>query len=306
MNSNLHHWVTARVQATFRWFDGLTHGALSVLSDAFQHFGAARAAEASASIAFFAIFSLFPILLVIIAAGSFVLESEQVQAGVLRIVGEVFPVAQNLIERNIQTVLRLRGTVGIVALIGLLWSSSGVLTALAHSINRAWTDAKPRNFVAARLIALRMVAALAVLFVLSLLSNTVLNVLARLSVPIWQRLPVDGAPLWTAFLRMAPRLLTFVALWGLYRWVPNTTVRWSEACWGALVVTVAGEVVTNGFTWYLSSGWGQYELVYGSLGTMVALMLWIYIQAQVVLFGAHLSAAVGRQKDSKNSTKAGR
>jgi membrane protein len=94
---------------------------------------------------------------------------------------------------------------------------------------------------------------------------------------------------------VAPRVFTFFALWGLYRWVPNTEVKWSEALWGASVATLAWEIATNGFTWYLSSGIVQYELLYGSLGAIVALMLWIYIISLITLFGAHLSAAIARQ-----------
>ena len=107
---------------------------------------------------------------------------------------------------------------------------------------------------------------------------------------------MNETPLWTTFLGSAPRLLVFFALWGLYRWMPNTKVRWSEAFWGALVATPAGEIATDGFSWYLSSGIVHYELVYGSLGTVVALMLWIYIGFTITLFGAHLSAAVARHK----------
>ncbi|NJO94599.1 MAG: hypothetical protein HC820_10210 [Hydrococcus sp. RM1_1_31] len=42
----------------------------------------------------------------------------------------------------------------------------------------------------------------------------------------------------------------------------------------------------------MSSGLARYQLVYGSLGTVVALMLWIYLSSVVILFGAHLSGAV--------------
>ncbi len=294
---HVNHKVQTRIERFYRRLDCLTGGALSVLQDTFQHFDRARAGEAAASIAFYAFFSLFPLLLAIIVAGSVVLESEQVQAWVLGLVSEAIPVAQRLIERNIETVLRLRGTVGVVALVGLLWSGSGALTVLVRNINLAWMNAQPRSFVAVRLLALRMVAALVALLVLASVSNTVLNILARLSIPLWHRLPMDGTPVWATLLSSLPRLLIFLALWGLYWWVPNTKVRWSDAFWGALLVTLAGEVVTNGFTWYLSSGLVHYELIYGSLGTVVALMLWIYIQTLVLLFGAHLSAAVGRYKD---------
>ncbi|MEE8390351.1 MAG: YihY/virulence factor BrkB family protein, partial [Anaerolineae bacterium] len=112
-------------------------------------------------------------------------------------------------------------------------------------------------------------------------------------------------PLWTLLLAVISRTFVFFALLGLYRWVPNTKVKWSEAFWGALVAVPAGEIATNGFSWYLSSGIVQYELVYGSLGTVVALMLWIYIGAVIVLFGAHLTAAVTRHRQlTKNRSDA--
>lgn len=273
-------------------------GSWDILSDAARRFGDTRAGEASASIAFYAIFSLFPLLLALIIGGSFILESEQVQQWILDIVAEFFPVAQQLIERNIRGVLKLRGTVGLVAFIGLAWSSAGALTILARNVNRAWAEASPRNFLQDRLVALGMVGGMAALLIIPLILNTVLNVLARLDMPVVMGLAANGTPLWATLLSMTPRLFVFLALLGLYRWTPNTRVKWSEAFWGALVATPAGEIATNGFTWYLSSGVVHYELVYGSLGAMVALMLWIYISVQIILFGAHVSAAIARRTRS--------
>jgi membrane protein len=286
--------------------NALAGGSLGIVYGTIQHFGAARATEAAASITFYAIFSLFPLLLALIAAGSFVLESEQVQQQVLDFVDEFFPVAQQLIERNIQGVLRLRGTVGLAALISLVWSATGALTVLVRNINRAWPEAEAHNFLKIRLMALGLVSGLAALLALSSISNTVLNVLARFSVPIGGGLSMDETRLWTTLLSAVPRLFVFLALLGLYRWVPNTKVKWSEAFWGALVATPAGEIATNGFTWYLSSGLVRYELVYGSLGTVVALMLWIYIGVLVTLFGAHLSAAVAWHRHDRRAARAKR
>jgi membrane protein len=78
----------------------------------------------------------------------------------------------------------------------------------------------------------------------------------------------------------------------LYRWVPNTKVGWSGPLVGAFLAAFAWEVAASVFAWYLGSGLVQYELIYGSLGTVVALMLWIYIGSLITLFGAHLGAAV--------------
>jgi membrane protein len=287
-----------RVEALYGQVNKLTGGALGIVYDAIRHFGQAHASEAAASITFYAIFSLFPMLLALIVAGSFVLESEQVQEWVLDTVAGVFPVAQGLIERNIKGVLFLRGTVGTVALISLVWSATSVLTAFSRNINRAWTNAEPRSFAGDRLVALGMISVLAVLLVVSSVSSTVLNVLARFQIPIGGGLTVDETPFWATMLTVVPRLFVLLALMGMYRWVPNIRVKWSEAFWGALVATPAGEMATDAFSWYLSTGIVRYELVYGSLGTVVVLMLRIYIGTLITLFGAHLSAAVARHRRS--------
>jgi len=51
-------------------------------------------------------------------------------------------------------------------------------------------------------------------------------------------------------------------------------------------------VITRIFSWVLAKGLVQYELVYGSLSTVVALMFWIYLISSITLFGAHLSAVI--------------
>jgi len=290
-----------RLKALYGWGNRLSGGVLGIVWDAIQHFGRANTSEAAASVTFYAIFSLFPLLLALIVGGSFVLQSELVRQWVLDTVVETLPVAEKLIEKNIQVVLGRRGTVGIIALIGLVWSATSVLTILGRNINRAWTDAETRNFVQDRLMALGMITGLALLLITSSVSNTVFNVLARFSIPIGGGFSMVKTPLWATMLSIVPRLFVFFGLWGLYRWAPNTKVQWSEAFWGALIATPAAEIATDGFSWYLSSGIVQYELVYGSLGTVVALMLWIYIGVLTTLFGAHLSAAVTRYKCAKQA-----
>jgi membrane protein len=51
-------------------------------------------------------------------------------------------------------------------------------------------------------------------------------------------------------------------------------------------------LASRGFSWYIHSGFSRYEFVYGSLNTIVVLLLWIYIISMITLFGAHLCAAI--------------
>jgi hypothetical protein len=171
----------------------------------------------------------------VVAAGSFVLEREQAYQQAIGFVTEVLPISQELIERNIQQVLELRGTVGIVGLIGLLWSGTGVFTALAHNVNRAWPEAEPRNSLERCLVPLGMVGTLKGLLVLSLLSTAVISLLPQLRVPLWGGVSIYETPLWALLSNLIPWLSTFLMFLGLYRWVPNTDVKWSGGLLGGVV-----------------------------------------------------------------------
>jgi membrane protein len=286
--------LTERLEATFRWADELSGGALSILKDAIQQFGDTRASQAAAGMAYYALFSLFPLLLFLVAAGSFILESEQAYQQAVGLVTEAVPISRELIESNFQQVLRLRGPVGIVGLVGSLWSASGFFTTLASQINRAWPEADARNFLERRLVALGMVGSLAGLLALSLILSAVLDLLPQLQVPLGDGVSVYETPLWAVLSNVVPWLFTAFLFLGLYLWMPNTPVKRSAALGGALVAAVAWEVASNAFAWYLGSGLARYKIVYGSLGAVVALMLWIYISGWIILFGAHLSAAIAK------------
>jgi membrane protein len=285
--------------------DDLSGGTLAVLRDAIEHFGQAHAPHVAAGLAYYTMFSLFPLLLALIAAGSFFLERELVQEQVVRSVTGIMPVSEELILRNVEQVLERRGTVGLAGLVGLLWSGTGVFTVLVNHINRAWRNAEARGFVEQRLLGLGigLVGVVAALLSLSLLSTLVLNVLPRLELALGGEVHILDSPLWTLVTTGLPALIMFLIMVNLYRWVPNTDVKWSEAGCGAAFVALAWEAAKRGFAWYVRSDLVHYRLVYGSLGAVVALLLWIYLTSWLILFGAHLSAAIARSRRSRGAAR---
>jgi membrane protein len=295
----LRTWTTKiahQARAIFRHANKLSGGVLGIIRDAIEGFTQARGSEAAASMAYYTLFSLFPLLLAFVAGGSYLLDRQQVFQQVVDLISNAFPISQNLIEENLMQVLRLRGAVGLIGLAVAIWSASGVFAILTRNINRAWTDAAPRGFLGSRLVALGMVATLAVLLVISLLLSTALNVASRSQLPLVDLQSLYGTPIWTAFSDVIPWLFIFFLFLALYRWVPNEEVPWRAAFSAALVVALAWEIAANAFAWYVSSGLAKYQIVYGSLGTVVALMFWIYLSSWIILFGAHLGAAVARHR----------
>ena len=283
----------------YREADRRTGGIVGVLDDAIRRFGECQASDAAAAMAYYTLFSLFPLSLFLIAAGSLVLDSEYVYEQTVGFVGQLLPNSGQLIEGNIRQVIALRGPVGLVGLAGLLWSGLGVFRVVAQNVARAWPRARARSYLGNTALALKMFASLAGLLGLSLASNGIASLLPRLQIPLLGSAEIYGTTLWPALAGMIPWLFSFLMFFGLYRWVPNADVAWREAAWGAAVAALGWQAAFRGFEWYVASGLGRYEVVYGSVGAVVALLFWVYLSSVIALLGAHLSAAIGRRKPAR-------
>lgn len=267
----------------------LSGNRLSILETAVRTFTEKQAAQASAGLAYYTFFSIFPLMLVFIAGGSYFLDSHQVFSTVTQFVQQALPISRQVINENLEDILEQRDAAGIVSLLILLWSASGMFTNLAYNINLAWPLATRRNFLQNRLVGLWMIVGLIGLIILSLILSWLT---ARLPfIRLNQTSPSDLLLL-RIISALGSWLMIFLVFLTLYHWIPTLRVRWRATLWGALLASLAWKLVTTGFSWYLGSSFGQYQLVYGSLGAIVAFLFLIYIISLITLFGAHLSAAI--------------
>ncbi|MDM8529069.1 YihY/virulence factor BrkB family protein [Anaerolineales bacterium HSG24] len=292
------------IEAIYRYINRLTWGIFGILVDTIQHCIELHVAHGAAAIAYYALFSLLPIALFSIAFASLVLQNKEIQDTVLAYAEYFIPTSSTLVQGNIDQLLEYRNTVGLVGMIGLVWASTSVFTVLIQVINAAWHTAPPRNFIKERLMGLMIVSALAILLTLALILTTIVTIITNKdtlfggTVSDLVRLPI--------FNMVTSGLILFGAFLLLYKWIPNTPVRWSEAAWGALVATIGWEIAKEIFGFYLTTVLSRYQLIYGSLGTVIAFMLWTYISSLIILVGANLSAAITRynQNRAKKSTVA--
>jgi membrane protein len=268
---------------------------LRLMRYALKRFGREHAPEAAASMAFYTLFSLFPVILIVVAANSFLLESLHVQEKILETILKFFPVASHqIISTNMQQILQARGAVGIVGLIALVWAATCVFTTLVHNLNRAWIDAPAQNIFRARLTAFSIILFFVVLLPLFLMAKAAIHLIVSWNVQLTGSINISY------FRPILSNIIIYIficmTLMILYRWIPKTKVRWSEAFGGAFFAVIAEEAATSAFSWFLSSGLSRYNLVYGSLGALISFMTWIYIINLIVLFGAHLSAAISQHR----------
>lgn len=284
--------ISQRIKDLYQRADRISGTRFNILKDAIETFKVTRANQASASLAYFIIFSLFPLLLVLISAGGFILDSDQVYLKVSQLVRQNIPASYEWIDENLRSILDQRSAVGVIGLITLTWAASGGFMSLAYNINLAWLEAPQRNFFQGRLIALQMTAGLSGLFLLSLMLDSILNLLHIFNVPFVSFLDVF---LWKWFSNIFSWLIIFLLFSVLYYWIPTVNVTRSAALWGALMASLAWKSATTLFSWYVRSGLGRYEVIYGSVGALVAFLFLVYMLATVALFGAHIASAIDRK-----------
>jgi membrane protein len=279
------------LKSFYKRVDDFSGGILEILRSAFYRFGEKHGSEAAASLAYYAFFSIFPMLLVFIVVGSFFVDRAVVQAQLLHLLHGILPGVEDVVIANIEGVLELRGAVTLLALISLIWSATSVFNILAKNINRAFPDAKEPDFFKGRMLGFFMFLALCLLMVLSFGASTISGLMPVINVPFNDKV-LHETFIWQVGAFLVPVGLNMLMFWALYQWVPMVDVNHKAAFLGGLVAGVVWELLNNAFTWYLSSGLSRYRLVYGSVGTIVALLFWIYLTSMIVLIGAHLTASI--------------
>lgn len=295
--------IKQKIKPVYRKINKNLFGALDVVRYAGVNFSKERAPEAAASMAYFTFFSLFPLVLVLISFSSIILKSQFVQDQILDFIVNMIPVSPDLITSNIQNVLSKRGTVGSLAIIGLMWSASSMFNILALNIDRAWPEDKSHNIIERRLIGFAILIGLTITIILFWFFQALLSIDLIKHLLEFFKIPFFSTNLWDLFTFVGPRIFRLTMFWIMYQWIPKASVKPVEAFWGALFALILTDLITLIMSWYLGSQWMRYELVYGSLGRIIALLLWIYLTSFVVLFGAHISSAVAQvtRRSRKNS-----
>ena len=235
------------------------------------------------AIAFYTLFCMFPLVLALISVWGFFLGPEVQQSELAERIAEVIPVSTEFISSTMRGVASARVITGAASFLGLLWASSAAFGAVRKGINAAWGITRTRPFISERLIDLGLVAGagvvILILLVIAPLSGTIEEVL-EIVFP-----DTDFERILTVTTRFVSPVLAFGTFVVLYRYLPNTDVGFKDVWLGALMAALAFDGAKWGFLWYVET-FPVYNVVYGPLGAMMALLTWVYVSAIILLFGA--------------------
>jgi membrane protein len=234
------------------------------------------------SLAYFAVFSIFPLVLLLAIAIGAVVGPAVAQEQIINGLALFLPAetAESL-QETVFTVVDQGTQFGVVALVGLLWSATGLFSGVTRFLDEIFVVPALRSMWRMRLLALVMGVILVGLVVASFLTSGILRLFSALALElnIW----------FTVGLLFLPLGLNLVIFALLFRFVPTRYVHW-DAIWPAAMFGAVGwELAKAAFQWYLTN-LANYSIIYGSIATGIVLLFWAYLLASIFLLSAEICA----------------
>ncbi len=253
--------------------------------------GDKRLSLIAAGIAFFAMLALFPAIAAVIAVFGYISDPTAIRE-TLTIAEPVLPAPVHaLLSQQIEALLSAgRSTLGAASVAGVLlaiWSARAGVSAMIGGLGLIGHEKAPRNFFWGLLVAYLLTMMLIAVSLVALASVVVIPaILAFFPLGGWNGAVLD-------LLRWAIALASVaIGIGTLYRYGPAPSGdRAPVITYGNLLASLLWVAVSAAFSTYLSN-FGSYNQIYGSLGAVIALLMWFYLSAFVVLLGAELNAVI--------------
>ena len=254
-------------------------------------------------LAYFTLFSMFPFLLSLVALAGLVIDDPATLLKTLteRMQGFLPGDAVGLLEGYIDLTLRNADpSVLVFAVLATFWSGWAAADAIVKAVNRAYELQETRPWW-------------------KLWGISVLMVLGFVLVVMSLALVVFGPEVGDYFQSLIGLPETFLALWDVLRWVgaflavslahallyyvaPNAEVPFKWITPGGFAATVLILVSSVGLNLWVAN-LGRYDQVYGQVGAIMVLMLWLYVTGLMVLIGAEINAVLVRTAEERKDTK---
>ena len=274
---------------TFAWL--LRQSLVAAMDDGC--FAYAKAAAYSALLSFFPVLTSAATILVQTRA-------EFVSATLENFLSQIVPPGtEDLVVQQFRVMGERPAAFLIVAGIVSLWAASGVMKSLMEGFQAVYRVPRNRDFIRQSGVAMSLVLLSAVPLVCASLLIVFGGQVERV-VLNWMKVDPFLNPfawLWRDASRIARYVLAFVTTItvtsSLYYFGPNRKQRWHAVWPGATLATVLWFFATLGFAWYVRH-LARYNVMYGSIGAGIALLVWMYLIALIALIGCEFNATYER------------
>ena len=266
---------------------------LLVLARAVTNFIEDSGNQMAAAISYYALFALFPLTLLAVSIFGIVLRDPGIREQVLAGIISFLPIQDQSIANSLRNVADLGPSLTVVALLGSLWGAGALSAALRSSLDvvfevesgRPWLRSKAIDYMLLPIIGLPLVGGILLTAAWRVAQAEFARGLGFVESPI------SFSFFWNAGALAIPLLLSLIAFVLTYWLLPNRTLRFHDIWPGALLAALAFEALKVGFAAYVEQ-FASFDVIYGSLASVIVLLFWVYLCANIAIFGAEVAAEV--------------
>ncbi|NJL46855.1 MAG: YihY/virulence factor BrkB family protein [Leptolyngbyaceae cyanobacterium SM2_5_2] len=258
----------------------------------------------SAALSYYALFSLFPLLLVILSiVGALIGPNiDAFEAALTPIRRALPPEAYGLIEDTLISLNQNSAGAGVVGFVLLLFIASTIFVILKRFVNQIWKSPSRMTqagsvpemvmfFVTNKLSGFLLVFGTALLLLTSLLSSIIIKIIIAVVNNFQDLLPfiqVDELSLSRSLQVGSSLLILAIAICILFKILPNANLSWNDV-WLAALITAAALIGLQQLVSNSVISIGSQFLSYGVIGSVMILMLWIFLTCQIFFLGCEFS-----------------
>ncbi len=251
----------------------------------------------AAQIAFYAMLGLFPFMIFLLSFISTFPLGEKLQPLLLTALEDQMPIEAAHYVTNIVMDLIPQGNQGLLSfgLLAGLWGASMAIGALITTINRAYNIRPRRNIIKQKILAIGLTLGLSGVWLLAM-TIILVGPQATQYVFQWMGIASETNTFWTSLRLPMAFLLNLIALSVLYYVAPEAKQRFRWILPGAFTSTLLWLLASSAFRVFLRN-FGHYNKTYGSLATVVILMIWLWISGLLFLLGAEINSLMKRMEE---------
>ena len=241
-------------------------------------------------IAFAGMFALFPFIIFLTTLAGEIGQSAAAQDFVELGLDALPDEVRRAIEPAVREVLR-GGRQGLMTLsiIASLWAVSSAFEAARYALNLAYEVKQTRAIWWQRLQSLLMVLLFAV-GIIVVMVTVVAAPIAWTLVDLFDFAPIEWRLRYGAIRLLFSGILLLALILPLYIWLPNRRLSAFDVLPGAVLAVLMLIIGASVYSWYLLN-LGRFTVTYGSLGGVIATLLFLYLSALIFIFGAEVNAA---------------
>jgi len=246
----------------------------------------------AAAIALYAILSIIPLfILTILMAGQFFGSDPNIQREIIDGMRGLHPYFSGDLLTQLGRIDEKQHVLGWIGIISLIWFSAMIFGAIETAFNIIFRSKSYRNYIVSKLLAIAMIPLGWAVGVASVVLTYVTTILAQQPTMFKAEILIIHGFL---FRYVIPYLVTVVFFTIVYKIIPPVKVRLGLALTASAIFSALMEVAKQFFTWYVSN-YTRYNVIFGSLETVVILVIWVFYMALILLFCAELISSYQRR-----------